>query len=66
VGENLQDHIGYGGLVFTVNQPVTLVSPRYENFVASFRYFLNGEGPLTVLGGVETLAFVHTKYSHKD
>ncbi|OXA40594.1 glucose dehydrogenase [FAD, quinone] [Folsomia candida] len=64
VGENLQDHIGYGGLAFTVDQPVTLVSPRYENLEAALDYSLYGDGPITVLGGVETLAFVHSKYSN--
>ena len=61
VGDNLQDHIGFGGLVFTVDQPVTLVQPRYESLQSVFRYYAEGTGPMTVLGGVETLAFVHTK-----
>jgi len=61
VGENLQDHIGFGGLIFTVNQPVSLVQPRYETIPSVIRYMVYGSGPLTVLGGVETLAFVHTK-----
>jgi hypothetical protein len=61
VGQNLQDHIGFGGLVFTLDQPVSLVQPRYETIQSVFRYYAEGNGPMTVLGGVETLAFVHTK-----
>lgn len=61
MGQNLQDHIGFGGLAFRVDQPITLVQSRYEDLVSAFRYYVNGEGPMTVLGGVETLAFVHSK-----
>lgn len=38
VGENLQDHIGLGGLTFTINQPVSIlqVSPSYFLKVKEF------------------------------
>lgn len=62
VGENLQDHIGLGGFTFMINQEVSLVQSRYENVPAVLRYATLGDGPLTVLGGVEGLAFVNTKY----
>lgn len=62
----MQDHIGFGGLIFTVDQPVSLVQPRYETIPSVIRYTFSGTGPLTVLGGVETLAFVHTKYTQKS
>ncbi|XP_073985159.1 glucose dehydrogenase [FAD, quinone]-like [Rhodnius prolixus] len=65
VGHNLQDHIGLGGLTFLVNQPVSLVQNRYENVPAVIRYAMFGDGPLTVLGGVEGLAFVNTKYANR-
>ncbi|KAF2367254.1 Glucose-methanol-choline oxidoreductase N-terminal [Trinorchestia longiramus] len=61
VGYNLQDHIGVGGLVFTINQEVSLVQNRYENLPSVLRYSLFGSGPLTVLGGVEGVGFVNTK-----
>lgn len=64
VGENLQDHIGLGGFTFMVNQEVSLVQSRYENVPAVLRYATLGDGPLTVLGGVEGLAFVSTKYAN--
>ncbi|XP_068086573.1 glucose dehydrogenase [FAD, quinone] [Anabrus simplex] len=64
VGYNLQDHIGLGGFTFRINKPVSLVQSRYENVPSVLRYAMFGDGPLTVLGGVEGLAFVHTKYSN--
>ncbi|PNF38177.1 hypothetical protein B7P43_G14240, partial [Cryptotermes secundus] len=64
VGYNLQDHIGLGGFTFMVNQPVSLVQSRYENVPSVLKYAMFGDGPLTVLGGVEGLAFVSTKYAN--
>ncbi|XP_024086351.1 glucose dehydrogenase [FAD, quinone]-like isoform X2 [Cimex lectularius] len=64
VGYNLQDHIGLGGLTFLVNQPISLVQKRYENVGSVMNYAVFGNGPLTVLGGVEGLAFVNTKYAN--
>ncbi|KAK0075350.1 hypothetical protein PV325_007006 [Microctonus aethiopoides] len=62
VGENLQDHIGVGGLAFLVNQPVSMVESRLHSVSSVMKYAVFGDGPLTVLGGVEGLAFVNTKY----
>ncbi|XP_071448689.1 glucose dehydrogenase [FAD, quinone]-like [Hetaerina americana] len=64
VGKNLQDHIGLGGFTFMVDQPVSLVQSRYENVPAVLKYAMFGDGPLTVMGGVEGLAFVNTKYAN--
>ncbi|XP_028981963.1 glucose dehydrogenase [FAD, quinone] [Diachasma alloeum] len=62
VGENLQDHVGLGGLTFMVNQEVSMVESRLHSVSAVMRYAVFGDGPLTVLGGVEGLGFVNTKY----
>ncbi|RZF33403.1 hypothetical protein LSTR_LSTR015364 [Laodelphax striatellus] len=64
VGQNLQDHIGFGGMVFRVNEEVSLVQKRYESVKAILQYATLGDGPLTVLGGVEGLAFINTKYAN--
>ncbi|KAG8222605.1 hypothetical protein J437_LFUL002598, partial [Ladona fulva] len=64
VGQNLQDHVGLGGFTFMVNEPVSLVQSRYENVPAVLKYAMFGDGPLTVMGGVEGLAFVNTKYAN--
>ncbi|XP_045108129.1 glucose dehydrogenase [FAD, quinone]-like [Portunus trituberculatus] len=64
VGHNLQDHIGTGGLVFLIDKKVSLVQTRYENLPSVLKYAMFGSGPLTVLGGVEGLAFVKTKFAN--
>ncbi|XP_026466570.1 glucose dehydrogenase [FAD, quinone] [Ctenocephalides felis] len=64
VGENLQDHIGLGGLTFMVNKPVSIVENRFHSISTAMQYAVFGEGPLTILGGVEGLAFVNTKYAN--
>ncbi|XP_076749042.1 glucose dehydrogenase [FAD, quinone] [Xylocopa sonorina] len=62
VGQNLQDHVGLGGLTFMVNQQISMVEKRLHSVQAVMQYAVFGDGPLTVLGGVEGLAFVNTKY----
>uniref|UniRef100_A0A0P6GHW9 Glucose dehydrogenase (FAD, quinone) n=1 Tax=Daphnia magna TaxID=35525 RepID=A0A0P6GHW9_9CRUS len=67
VGDNLQDHIAAGGMAFTVDKPVSMVQSRFENLGSILRYVMNDEGPFTVPGGVEGLAWVNTKYAnHSD
>ncbi|KAF0307053.1 Glucose dehydrogenase [FAD, quinone] [Amphibalanus amphitrite] len=66
VGYNLQDHIGTGGIVFLLNKPISLVQTRYENIPSILKYAMFGSGPLTVLGGVEGLGFVKTKYANQS
>lgn len=62
VGENLQDHIALGGLTFVVNQPVSIIESRFHTMSTVLEYAIFGQGPLTILGGVEGLGFVNTKY----
>ncbi|KAL1132205.1 hypothetical protein AAG570_010162 [Ranatra chinensis] len=38
----------------------------YENVPSVLRYAMLGDGPLTVMGGVEGLAFVNTKYANQS
>ncbi|KAL7289003.1 hypothetical protein TKK_0016960 [Trichogramma kaykai] len=64
VGENLQDHVGVGGLTFMVNQEISMVENRLHSVNAVLQYAVFGSGPLTVLGGVEGLGFVNTKYAN--
>lgn len=62
VGHNLQDHIGLGGLTFLVNQEVSILLNRIYAVGPVMQYAVLGDGPLTIMGGVEGLAFVNTKY----
>lgn len=64
VGENLQDHIGLGGLTFLVNQEVSIILNRIYAVGPVMQYAVLGDGPLTIMGGVEGLAFVNTKYAN--
>ncbi|XP_015597081.1 glucose dehydrogenase [FAD, quinone] [Cephus cinctus] len=65
VGDNLQDHVGLGGLTFIINEPVTLKKSRFQSFSVAMEYILNERGPMTTLG-VEGLAFVNSKYADKS
>ncbi|XP_060858928.1 glucose dehydrogenase [FAD, quinone]-like [Metopolophium dirhodum] len=64
VGKNLQDHIGLGGLTFLINKEESLTLERVENILTAINYATLGDGPLTVMGGVEGLAFINTKYAN--
>ncbi|KAF6204266.1 hypothetical protein GE061_002606 [Apolygus lucorum] len=64
VGYNLQDHIGIAGLTFTVNQPADLRGGMQRSLFANLpRYMLGGTGPMSVMGGVEGIGFINTKYN---
>ncbi|CAL7944274.1 unnamed protein product [Xylocopa violacea] len=65
VGDNLQDHVGLGGLTFVVNEPISLKRDRFQTFSVMREYIFNERGPLTT-SGVEGLAFVHSKYSDRS
>ncbi|VVC43307.1 Glucose-methanol-choline oxidoreductase,Glucose-methanol-choline oxidoreductase, N-terminal,Glucose- [Cinara cedri] len=63
VGYNLQDHVSMAGLVFLVNQSVTIVESRYRHPKYLVQYALDGDGPYTIPGGAEALAFTATRYA---
>ncbi|XP_012542669.2 glucose dehydrogenase [FAD, quinone] [Monomorium pharaonis] len=63
VGENLMDHVSFGGLTWTVDEPVSIKMFDVINPVNPYiRDFLTRRsGPLTVPGACEALAFIDTK-----
>ena len=63
VGDNLQDHITHGGMVFQIDYPFSLITSRFFNAHVFMNYTLRGAGPLTSIGGIEGTAFVKTKYA---
>lgn len=62
VGNNLQDHVGLGGLTFVVNDPVTVTKSRFQTPAVAMEYVLNERGPMS-FPGIEGLAFVNSKYA---
>jgi len=64
VGDNLQDHVGMGGLTFLIDKPVAIVQDRFQAAPMTMHYVVNGRGPMTTLGGLEGYAFVNTKYAN--
>lgn len=61
VGYNHQDHVFLPGLTFLVNDSVTLSGYNTQTPANMLRYLINGDGPLTLPGGAEALAFIKTK-----
>ncbi|CAL7944275.1 unnamed protein product [Xylocopa violacea] len=66
VGDNLQDHVGMGGLTFLIDKPVAIVQDRFQSAPMMMHYVANGKGPMTTLGGVEGYAFINTKYANRS
>lgn len=64
VGDNLQDHVGLGGLTFLVDEPVTFKKSRFQSLPVAMEYIINERGPLSN-PGIEGLAFVHSKYTDR-
>jgi choline dehydrogenase len=62
VGDNLQDHVGLGGLTFIVDEPVSFTRKRFQSPTNIFEYIFKERGPMT-FPGIEGLAFVNTKYA---
>ncbi|XP_034185970.2 glucose dehydrogenase [FAD, quinone] [Osmia lignaria lignaria] len=59
VGDNLMDHIVYGGLTFTVDEPVSGLMYDLVDISKPYAkdFLMDQKGPLTVSGGVEGIAF---------
>ena len=66
VGHNLQDHVGVTGLTFILNEDISYSERKHYNLLEILKYFLFGNGPLTTLGTVQTLAFINTKYANSS
>lgn len=66
VGENMQDHVGMGGMTWLVDKPVAIIQDRFNPGSITNQYVLNERGPMTTLGGVEGLAFVTTPLGNRS
>ena len=56
----MQDHLNLPGLVFPVNQPVTVRERDMRSPRPIIDYLVHGRGPFTSPGGAEGVAFVKT------
>lgn len=62
VGYNLMDHITIGGLIFTIDKPYSLTTERIlNNRSALVDYLYYHNGPISIAGGCEVLAFYDLK-----
>jgi choline dehydrogenase-like flavoprotein len=63
VGENLMDHVAYGGLSWIVNAPISIqlfdiINPTHP-YLKDF--LIRRLGPITIPGACEALGFINTK-----
>ncbi|CAL7944273.1 unnamed protein product [Xylocopa violacea] len=65
VGQNLQDHIAIGSVVFLVDYPVATLTQRFTNIHSILKYVITEDGPWTVSTAVESVGFISTKYANK-
>lgn len=61
VGNNMQDHVGLGGLTFVIDAPLTVTRSRFQTLPVAMEYILRERGPMTFTG-VEGVAFLNTKF----
>lgn len=61
VGNNMQDHVGLGGLTFVIDAPLTVTRSRFQTMPVAMEYILRERGPMTFTG-VEGVAFLNTKF----
>jgi len=64
VGDNLQDPVGIGGFTFLIDPPYGLLAERLISVPVFLNYTVHGGTPFALVGGVEALAFVNTKYAN--
>ncbi|XP_071448684.1 glucose dehydrogenase [FAD, quinone]-like [Hetaerina americana] len=64
VGKNLQDHVGIGGIVFLVDDPITTVLLRTNPVTTFLDFILRNSGELMSTGVIELYGFVDSKYSN--
>lgn len=65
VGNNMQDHVGLGGLTFVVNEPVSVRTDRFTNIPVVLEYLMKEKGPMS-FPGIEGVAFLNTKFAEPD
>lgn len=62
---NLQDHIYTGALNFQVSPESSVTHERAFTLKNVMSFLSVGKGPLSLLGGVEGIAFINTKFANR-
>lgn len=62
VGYNLQDHVSMAGLVFLVNDSVSVIEKNIQKPRYMLDYLLRRQGPFTSPGGAEAMALMASKF----
>lgn len=65
VGQNLQDHIAIGSIVFPIDYEISIIMHRMMNVNSALRYAVTEDGPLTSSVGIEAVGFISTKYANQ-
>ncbi|KAF7409730.1 hypothetical protein HZH68_004111 [Vespula germanica] len=65
VGQNLQDHIGVGGLIFLIDYNISLKTSVLINLKTILEYIINRKGPLTSSIGLEVVGFLSSKNTNQ-
>ncbi|KAL2716008.1 hypothetical protein V1478_013684 [Vespula squamosa] len=65
VGQNLQDHIALGGLIFLIDYQISLKTSILTNLKYLLQYAIYEKGPLTSSIGLEAIGFLSTKYANQ-
>ncbi|KAF5286192.1 hypothetical protein FQA39_LY16362 [Lamprigera yunnana] len=63
VGKNLHDHITYIALTFKINETVSYSPVSLLTMPVVMEWLVNGQGPLTSLGGVDGIGYIRTNIS---
>lgn len=67
VGENLQDHVAMGGVIYIIKNPfsdesLSIIVPKIANAETIENFVFNQSGPLYAMSAAETMAYISTKY----
>lgn len=66
VGQKLYDHISFPGLTFTVNTSrITFLEKNVATVRNAVQFDTYGDGPMSSLGGVETIGYIKTNISEE-
>lgn len=66
VGYNMYEHIGFLGLTFLIDKPVSLLQSKLFNPHVLWEYAFKRSSYIAIPGGAEALAFIRSKYAPSE